>query len=94
MSPSLQSTFISCLAEAAYEGYRRESGGKSIISGQPIPPWAELQPAIQQCWRGAAVGILELLDPNPSHPSSRLGPVPLPVLAVIPTLSPPDGPPE
>jgi hypothetical protein len=41
-------------AEAAYEAYRAHTGGKSLISGSPIPEWGQLPEAIQQAWQAAA----------------------------------------
>lgn len=44
----------SCAAEAAYEAYRVQAGGRSLATGQPIPPWAQLPPQIQEAWLAAA----------------------------------------
>lgn len=41
-------------AEAAYEAYRAQAGGKSLVSGAALPGWPALMPAIQQGWIAAA----------------------------------------
>ena len=38
----------------AYEGYRQQSRGKSLISGSPIPPYHELPTDIQAAWIASA----------------------------------------
>lgn len=40
--------------EAAYEGYRKVSGGKSIVTGAAIPEWDGLDDRIKTCWQAAA----------------------------------------
>ncbi len=47
------------LAEIAYEAYRKQSGGKSLVSGQPIPSFSELKPEIQEAWYEAAGAVGE-----------------------------------
>jgi hypothetical protein len=34
----------------AYEACRKQSGGKSLISGDELPTWEELPPNIQRAW--------------------------------------------
>ncbi|MEI9975060.1 MAG: hypothetical protein WDO73_25220 [Ignavibacteriota bacterium] len=41
-------------AEAAYESYRAQAGGKSLTTGTQLPAWSSLMPAIQQAWTAAA----------------------------------------
>lgn len=43
-----------CAAEAAYEAYRVQAGGRSMATGAPLPPWSEIAPQIQDAWRAAA----------------------------------------
>ena len=43
--------------EIAYEAYRRESGGVSLVSGDPIPEWDELPAAIRYAWNEAAQAV-------------------------------------
>jgi hypothetical protein len=45
------------LAEIAYEAYRANSGGKSLVSGQPIPAFAELPEPIRAAWTAAADAV-------------------------------------
>lgn len=35
------------LAKIAYEAYRNHTGGKSLVSGSPIPIWENLSQPIQ-----------------------------------------------
>ena len=42
------------LAERLYEAYRAHTGGVSLASGQPIPDWARIRPAIQYAWCASA----------------------------------------
>ncbi len=42
------------LGKAAYEAYRKDAGGKSLVSGQPIPEFDVLPEAIQHAWNEAA----------------------------------------
>lgn len=55
------------IAEEAHEAYRRHTGGRSLASGQPIPPWADLPPAIQGAWQVAAAWVAGLVTGNGSH---------------------------
>ncbi len=43
--------------EAAYNGYLASCGGKSLVSVQPLPTWAEQSPEIQTAWRAAAAAV-------------------------------------
>lgn len=45
------------MGQIAYEAYGNHSGGKSLISGQPIPEWAALPTAIQQAWDAAGDAV-------------------------------------
>jgi hypothetical protein len=47
------------LGKIAYEAYRKDSGGKSLISGQPIPAFDILPEAIQHAWSEAAHAAAE-----------------------------------
>lgn len=46
------------IAEIAYEAYRKSSGGKSLISGAPIPEFAALPEAIKVAWKAAADAVV------------------------------------
>lgn len=41
-------------ARVAYNGYRNYTGGKSLVSNQPIPEWESLNPKIKEAWGAAA----------------------------------------
>ena len=38
----------------AYVAYLKSSGGKSLVSGAELPPWADLPEAIRNAWESAA----------------------------------------
>lgn len=43
--------------QMAYEAYRAHTGGISLASGQPIPNWAALKPAIRAAWETSAEAV-------------------------------------
>jgi|GEM_PF-5165620 hypothetical protein len=45
------------LGEIGYTAYRDQTGGVSLVSGQPIPEWAALPDAIREAWQAAGVKI-------------------------------------
>lgn len=45
------------LAKLAYEAYRDSAGGKSLISGEPLPDFDDLRFEIQQAWADAADAV-------------------------------------
>lgn len=49
------------LGKVAYEAYCENSGGKSLISGAPLPVWADLKPEIQSAWKAAADAVAKQL---------------------------------
>lgn len=49
------------LGEVAYEAYRHDSSGKSLISGHAIPEFAALSPAIQNAWEAAATAVVGMV---------------------------------
>lgn len=78
MTNELYAKFLDLIAQGAYEGYARASGGKSIVTGDRLPEYFALRAEIKSCWRGAVAGVLEFFDPHPSHPSSRVVASPTP----------------
>ena len=36
--------------QIAYEAYRNYTGGKSLVSGSPLPEWWDLAPEIKMAW--------------------------------------------
>lgn len=45
------------LGEIAYEAYRVSSNGKSLVSGQNIPSFANLSEPIQTAWQAAGDAV-------------------------------------
>lgn len=50
----------------AYMAYRDSSGGKSLVSGQPIPAWEELPLRIQESWKAAADAVEKAIQLPPT----------------------------
>lgn len=46
-------------AQIAYEAYSENAGGKSLATGQPLPPWEKLSPEIQAAWEAAATAVVK-----------------------------------
>jgi hypothetical protein len=44
--------------KTAYEAYRNHTGGKSLATGQEIPVWEDLPPAIRDAWAAAAAAVV------------------------------------
>ena len=42
------------LGQIAYEAYCTNTGGKSLVTGDDLPPWGELDLALQTAWIAAA----------------------------------------
>ncbi len=49
------------LGQIAYEGYFRSCGGKSLVSGQPLPAWEAQAEDIKNAWEEAAVDVANIL---------------------------------
>jgi hypothetical protein len=47
----------STLAKNAYEGYCKATEWKSLISGDTLPDWEVLKPAIQAAWESAVANL-------------------------------------
>ena len=45
--------------EIAYDAYREASGGKSLVSGAPIPQWDDMAPEIRAAWNEAGHAVKE-----------------------------------
>lgn len=50
------------LGEVAYSGYFKASLGRSLVSGEELPSWDELAPAVQVAWLAAADAVREVVD--------------------------------
>lgn len=48
--------------QIAYEAYYKESDGKSLISGEPLPLWDALRGNIRDAWNAAALAVLVRYD--------------------------------
>jgi hypothetical protein len=46
------------LGQVAYDAYATQTGGKSLVSGDQLPPWADLDDSIQTAWIAAARTVL------------------------------------
>ena len=44
--------------EAAYNGYKESTGGKSLISSDELPEWAELAEEVKTAWNEAAESVI------------------------------------
>lgn len=42
------------MAKVGYEAYRAHTGGISLVSKKPIPPFEQLDEAIKEAWQAAA----------------------------------------
>lgn len=43
----------------AYEAYCKASGGKSLVSGAPLPAWDALCQEIRDAWDAAADAVID-----------------------------------
>ena len=43
--------------QIAYEGYTGHTGGKSLVSGEPLPLWDDVTLEIKQAWEVAAASV-------------------------------------
>lgn len=46
--------------QAGYNAYREDAGGVSV-HGEPLPVWADTDPAIRAHWEAAASGVADYL---------------------------------
>lgn len=54
------------LGRIGYEGYCRQSGGVSLVSGDKLPEFATLNQSIKDAWAAAAIAIgREIGRPKP-----------------------------
>lgn len=45
------------LGDIAYQGYRKQSGGVSLVSGEKLPDFGALKQEIKDAWAAAAIAI-------------------------------------
>jgi hypothetical protein len=53
------------LGQVAYEAYVESTGGRSAVTGQPLPAWGDQQAPILQAWRAAAQAVVAACQPGP-----------------------------
>ena len=46
------------LGRVAYDAYATQTGGKSLATGDNLPPWEELDSSMQTAWTAAARTVL------------------------------------
>ena len=46
------------LGKVAYEAYSAAAGGKSLVSGVPLPEWYQVDPIIRDAWNKTADAVL------------------------------------
>lgn len=61
------------LGKAAYDAYRKQSGGRSLISGQPIPDFGVLPDRIQNAWVHAAIAVARQMNGIYERAVARIG---------------------
>lgn len=44
--------------QVAYETYAAAAGGRSIVTGDVLPAWADQAPTIREAWEAAAEEVL------------------------------------
>ncbi len=50
------------LGKAAYDGYFGACGGKSLISGAPLPKWEDQSDEIKAAWMAAAEAVQRIVS--------------------------------
>lgn len=59
------------MAEAAYNAYRDAVGGKSAVTGAPLPDWSTQSPEIQAGWLAAAEKVATMAHDNGRRPDKK-----------------------
>jgi hypothetical protein len=58
------------LGKIAYEAYANKAGGRSLVSGDNLPPWDNLPESIQEAWEAGAQAVrMYLAGSGPSASS-------------------------
>lgn len=53
------------LAKVAYEAYCRSTGGRSAVTGEPLPAWEDVTREVRDAWDAASQAVAAaLLDPQ------------------------------
>lgn len=45
--------------QIAYDAYFEHSGGRSLVSGAPLPTWAAQNPKIADAWEASAQAVIK-----------------------------------
>jgi hypothetical protein len=60
------------IGQLAYDAYCESTGGKSLVSGEPLPPWNSLNGKIKKAWDAAAWAVArQCLGDPPIGPPRR-----------------------
>jgi hypothetical protein len=51
------------LGQVAYEAYCAATGGRSAVTGEPLPTWEDQAPTICAAWERAAEAVRRALQP-------------------------------
>lgn len=46
----------------AYEAYSVSAGGKSLVTGDPLPAWDELPAPVRAAWIAAALAVASVVS--------------------------------
>lgn len=57
---ALRNEELLLFGQRGYEAYSKAAGGRSLVSGDPLPGWDALPEAIQQAWVAAAAAIIDM----------------------------------
>lgn len=64
------------LGQRAYEAYVKHTGGVSLVSGRPLPGWAEQSPELHAAWEAAAdAAVGPINDPLVINLTWQHGPI-------------------
>lgn len=66
-----EKTRSSTIGEYAYEKYREFSGGKSLVSGQEIPPYEGLPAEIKGAWEYSAAHLVAAVGRADAAPATQ-----------------------
>lgn len=58
---------MSDLAKIAYDAYVKAAGGKSLVSGEPLPAFEDLPQEIQWAWDASSQAVARELSATPDE---------------------------
>lgn len=56
--------------QLAYEGFSDRSGGKSVITSEPLPSWGAQIQAVKDSWEAAAAAVTRATNAEPPKPQA------------------------